>query len=71
MIAPVVIILTIAIKAPTHQPASFVFTHFNNETGWDSMPVYVILIGLLQAQFTLTGYDASAHLVEESKRGNT
>ncbi|CAO3630989.1 unnamed protein product [Cunninghamella blakesleeana] len=69
VIAPVVIIITIAAKAPSHQSASFVFTHFNNETGWDNMPVYVILIGLLQAQFTLTGYDASAHLVEESKRG--
>ncbi|KAI9300934.1 APC amino acid permease [Cunninghamella echinulata] len=69
VIAPLVIILTIALKAPTHQSADFVFGHFNNDSGWDNMPVYVVLTGLLQAQFTLTGYDSSAHIVEESKRG--
>jgi amino acid transporter len=65
VIAPLVIIITIAARAPTHQPASFVFTYFNNNSGWDS-PVYVVLCGLLQAQFTLTGYDSSAHLSEET-----
>jgi amino acid transporter len=65
VIAPTVIIITIAAKAPTHQSASFVFTHFNNNTGWTSVP-YVCLIGLLQAQFTLTGYDSSAHMSEET-----
>ncbi|CAO3660229.1 unnamed protein product [Umbelopsis vinacea] len=65
VIAPLVIIITIAARAPTHQPASFVFTYFNNNSGWDS-PVYVVLVGLLQAQFTLTGYDSSAHLSEET-----
>ncbi|GAB5589672.1 polyamine transporter tpo5 [Umbelopsis nana] len=65
VIAPTVILITIAAKAPTHQPASFVFTYYNNESGWGS-PAYVVLVGLLQAQFTLTGYDSSAHLSEET-----
>ena len=29
-------------------------------------PFYVMLIGLLNAQYTLTGYDASAHMSEET-----
>jgi amino acid transporter len=30
------------------------------------MPLYVVLIGLLNAQYTFTGYDASAHVSEET-----
>ena len=30
------------------------------------IPLYVMLIGLLNAQYTLTGYDASAHMSEET-----
>jgi amino acid transporter len=30
------------------------------------IPLYVALIGLLNAQYTLTGYDASAHMSEET-----
>ncbi|MCW2875468.1 amino acid permease [Actinacidiphila oryziradicis] len=48
-----------------HQSPSFVFGHFANGTGWSS-PVYVAVIGLLLAQYTFSGYDASAHLSEET-----
>ncbi|KAG2185294.1 hypothetical protein INT44_002084 [Umbelopsis vinacea] len=65
VIAPTIILITIAAKAPSHQPGSFVFTYYNNNSGWGS-PVYVVLVGLLQAQFTLTGYDSSAHMSEET-----
>jgi amino acid permease (GABA permease) len=49
-----------------HQSASFVFTHFVNNTGWHST-LYVLLLGLLLAQYTFTGYDASAHMTEETR----
>jgi amino acid transporter len=49
-----------------HQSASFVFGHFVNNTGWGS-GFYVVLLGLLLAQYTFTGYDASAHMTEETK----
>src|ERR1017187_6461223 len=49
-----------------HQSASFVFTHFNNGTGLVAGHWYILLIGLLLAQYTFTGYDASAHLTEET-----
>ena len=48
-----------------HQSADFVFTEFVNNTGWSST-IYVGLIGLLLAQYTFTGYDASAHMTEET-----
>jgi amino acid permease (GABA permease) len=53
-----------------HQSASFVFGHFVNNTGWHS-GFYVALLGLLLAQYTFTGYDASAHMTEETKDAAT
>ncbi len=35
------------------------------------IPLYVALIGLLNAQYTLTGYDASAHMSEETHEADT
>jgi amino acid permease (GABA permease) len=61
-----IIVLVLAIAPSHHQSASFVFTHFVNNTGWSSK-FYVILLGLLLAQYTFTGYDASAHMTEETK----
>jgi len=48
-----------------HAPASFVFTKFENLSGFH-VPIYVFFIGLLMAQYTFTGYDASAHMSEET-----
>jgi len=60
-----IIVGVLAIKPAHHQSASFVFTHFVNNTGWSSA-FYVVLLGLLLAQYTFTGYDASAHMTEET-----
>jgi amino acid permease (GABA permease) len=48
-----------------HQSATFVFTKIVNLTGWHST-IYVLALGLLLAQYTFTGYDASAHMTEET-----
>jgi amino acid permease (GABA permease) len=61
-----VIVLVLAVVPAHHESASFVFTHFVNNTGWGSK-FYVILLGLLLAQYTFTGYDASAHMTEETR----
>jgi amino acid permease (GABA permease) len=61
-----VIVGVLAFVPDEHQSASFVFTEFVNNTGWQSS-LYVALIGLLLAQYTLTGFDASAHMTEETK----
>ncbi len=60
-----VIVAALTFVPSQHREASFVFGEFVNDTGWSSS-VYVIMIGLLLAQYTFTGYDASAHLSEET-----
>ncbi|WP_443071514.1 amino acid permease [Streptomyces sp. NBC_01465] len=64
-----VIVGVLAIVPDHHQSPSFVFTHFVNDTGW-SNPLYVAAIGLLLAQYTFCGYDASAHLSEETSNAS-
>jgi amino acid transporter len=66
LVGVLVIVGVLIIVPAKHQDASFVFGEFVNNTGWAS-PVYVFLLGLLVAQYTLTGYDASAHMTEETK----
>ena len=61
-------------KAPHHQSAKEVFATFYDGTGADggdgwsmrASPAYVAVCGILLAQYTITGFDASAHLSEET-----
>ncbi|KAJ7954151.1 amino-acid permease BAT1-like [Quillaja saponaria] len=68
-----VFLLMILIPSVATEKASakFVFTHFNtdNGDGISSRP-YIFLLGLLMSQYTLTGYDASAHMTEETKNAD-
>jgi len=66
VVGVLVIVGALAIVPDHHQSTSFVFTHFVNNTGWSST-IYVVLLGLLLAQYTFTGYDASAHMTEETR----
>ncbi|HVQ95633.1 MAG TPA: amino acid permease [Mycobacteriales bacterium] len=66
VVGVLVIVGVLAFAPDHHQSASFVFGHFVNNTGWSS-GFYVVLIGLLLAQYTFTGYDASAHMTEETR----
>jgi amino acid permease (GABA permease) len=62
----VAVIFVVLFFVPTHhQSVSYIFTGFVNNTGFSS-GIYVFLIGLLLAQYTFTGYDASAHMTEET-----
>ncbi|HKB34420.1 MAG TPA: amino acid permease [Candidatus Dormibacteraeota bacterium] len=62
----VAIIFVVLFFVPAHhQSVSFIFTNFVNNTGFGNS-YYVFLIGLLLAQYTFTGYDASAHMTEET-----
>jgi len=70
IIGVLVIVGVLAFVPAHHQSTSFVFTHFVNTTGWGST-VYVALLGLLLAQYTFTGFDASAHMTEETKNADT
>ncbi len=62
----VLIIVSVLVFVPSHHAsAHYVFTSIYNTTGWHST-FYVLLLGLLLAQYTFTGYDASAHMTEET-----
>src|ERR1700689_3561625 len=62
----VLIIVAVLVFVPSHHAsASYVFSGIVNNTGWHST-FYVLLLGLLLAQYTFTGYDASAHMTEET-----
>jgi amino acid permease (GABA permease) len=66
VVGVLVIVVVLAVVPDHHQSAGFVFGHFENQTGWGST-FYVAALGLLLAQYTFTGYDASAHMIEETK----
>lgn len=62
--------VAILAKAPHHQSAKFVFaTFYDGSGGWSmrASPAYVACVGILMSQYTITGFDASAHLSEETQ----
>ncbi|XP_062145319.1 amino-acid permease BAT1 homolog isoform X1 [Alnus glutinosa] len=63
-----VLMILIPSVAKERASAKFVFTHFNTDNG-DGInnKLYIFVLGLLMSQYTLTGYDASAHMTEETK----
>ncbi|KAH9961882.1 amino acid transporter [Russula dissimulans] len=68
------IVIAVLAAAPKHQSAKFVFQTFIDHTGEDGVgwsqrasPAYVAVIGVLMAQYTMTGFDASAHMTEETR----
>ena len=66
VVGVVIIVAALWIMPHHHQSVGWTLTSWNNETGWSSGP-YVFLMGLLMAQYTYTGYDASAHIAEETR----
>jgi amino acid transporter len=73
-----IVLVTVVFNQHSRTDIGTVFSTFFNGTGsgganpeWPGplllgIPLYVMLIGLLNAQYTLTGYDASAHMSEET-----
>ncbi len=69
VVGVLIIVGALWILPEKHQSVSWTLTGFHNETGWSFLP-YVFLMGLLMAQYTYTGYDASAHVAEETKNAS-
>ncbi|KAJ5094425.1 hypothetical protein N7456_010286 [Penicillium angulare] len=69
--APINITATIAIciallcLTPDKQPASWVFTHFTDGSGWGSK-VFSFFLGFLSVAWTMTDYDGTTHMSEET-----
>jgi amino acid transporter len=73
-VAGVAVIIAVLIFVPTeHQSISFVFTERINNSGFSGGSsgsgmfwFYVLPLGFLLTQYTITGFDASAHISEET-----
>ena len=66
----VLVIIAILVVVPDrHQSASFVFTETINNSGFGGGMFwwYVLPLGFLLTMYTQTGYDASAHVAEETR----
>lgn len=70
LVGVAVIVAVLAFVPDRHQSLSYTFFHYENHFGWDNA-VYVFFIGLLMAQYTFTGFDASAHVAEETHNAST
>ncbi|KAG8500623.1 hypothetical protein CXB51_002653 [Gossypium anomalum] len=67
----VLLMILIPSVATERASAKFVFTHFNTDNGEGiNSKAYIFVLGLLMSQYTLTGYDASAHMTEETKNAD-
>jgi amino acid transporter len=68
-----ILVLVILIPAVAKERASarFIFTHFNvdDATGIQDK-AYILAVGLLMSQYSVIGYDASAHMTEETKNAD-
>ncbi|KAI8336017.1 amino acid/polyamine transporter I [Blakeslea trispora] len=66
-LAGTLLIIVVALALTPNKPsAKWVFTYFENDTGFSS-DAYAFLIGLLQSQYTLSGFDSAAHMSEETR----
>src|SRR5215470_8374650 len=77
LIGAAVIVVALAVVPAHHQSASYVFTQTVNNSGfggggWGSAMFFMVFaIGSIgMAQYTLVGYDASAHMAEETHRAS-
>jgi amino acid transporter len=67
-----IVVLVVAITPKSHQSFSFVFTERINNSGFGDVHggkfwFFALPLGFLLTQYTITGYDASVHLSEETQ----
>jgi amino acid transporter len=76
MVGVIVVVFVCGIVPDHHKSVAYVFGQTINNTGFGGQSwtkgifIYVFLTGLLMAQYTITGYDASAHMSEETKQAS-
>lgn len=72
VIGGTLIVIMLPLVAPTTQSASYVFTKLtiNSDSTGIRSPVYSVLLSWLVSQYSLYGYDAAAHLTEETKNAD-
>jgi amino acid transporter len=71
MVGVGVVVAVLILVPDNHQSAGFVFGETINNSGFsDTAFWFVFGLGLLMAQYTITGYDASAHMSEETRQAS-
>jgi amino acid transporter len=76
MVGVLVIVGILIVVPDEHKSVGYVFGETVNNTGFSGHNFgsivfwYVFATGLLMAQYTITGYDASAHMSEETRRAS-
>jgi amino acid transporter len=78
MVGVAVIVIVLIVVPKHHQSLSYVFGHQvnatgygNNSTGFHHAAFWLVFgLGLLMAQYTITGFDASAHMAEETHKAS-
>ena len=72
-LAGVLAIVGVLVVGPErHQDFSYLFQYQNNSAWSGGISfLYVFLLGFLLAQYTITGFDASAHMAEETRSPRT
>ncbi|KAL4921868.1 amino acid/polyamine transporter I [Aspergillus aurantiobrunneus] len=63
--ATIVICLVLLYNTPDKQPASWVFTHVTDGSGWGSK-LFSFLLGFISVAWTMTDYDGTTHMSEET-----
>jgi len=73
VIGVIAIVVVLIVVPDGHQSFSFVFTHRINNSGFSEGMYwfYVLPLGFLLTQYTITGFDASAHISEETHGAST
>ncbi|MCO5598509.1 hypothetical protein L7F22_052606 [Adiantum nelumboides] len=73
VIGGMLLVFYLPFVAPKTQSVSFVFTHFEEFPNFGKVPskAYGFILSFLVAQYALFGYDAAAHLTEETKGAET
>jgi amino acid transporter len=68
MIGVVIVVGVLIVVPERHQSAAFVFGETINNSGFSDSAFWLVFgLGLLMSQYTITGYDASAHMSEETR----
>jgi amino acid transporter len=76
MVGVLIIVAVLLLVPDQHQSLGYAFGETINNSGFsgenfgDFMFLYVFGIGLLMAQYTITGFDASAHMSEETRQAS-
>ncbi|GAA5839585.1 hypothetical protein JCM9279_005990 [Rhodotorula babjevae] len=67
--AVIAVVIALGVTCDDKHSASYVFTSVQNQSGWKS-DGFAVLLGLLSVQWTMTDYDATAHISEEVKEAS-